>query len=121
MDFLVLPRMLALIITMPLLVLYADFIGILGGSLVASFLDISFTQYIEQTKGGLLPKHFMMGLVKAGVYGVVVALAGCMKGIQSGRSAAAVGAAVTSAVVLGIVMVIVSSALLTIIYNVLGI
>ena len=121
MDFLVLPRMLALIITMPLLVLYADFIGILGGSLVASFLDISFTQYIEQTKGGLLPKHFMMGLVKAGVYGVVVALAGCMKGIQSGRSAAAVGAAVTSAVVLGIVMVIVSSAILTVIYNVLGI
>lgn len=121
MDFLVLPRMLALIITMPMLVLYADFIGILGGSLVASFLDISFTQYIEQTKAGLAPKHFMMGLVKAGVYGVVVALAGCMKGIQSGRSAAAVGEAVTAAVVMGIVMVIVSSALLTVIYNVLGI
>ena len=122
MDFLVLPRLLALVVMMPLLVLYADFIGMLGGAFMSStLLDVSYTEYLEQTKLALGPKSFVLGLIKATVYGVVVATAGCYRGMRCGRSASAVGSAVTSAVVMGIVSIIVASALLTIIYTILGI
>jgi phospholipid/cholesterol/gamma-HCH transport system permease protein len=122
MDFLVLPRMLALSLMMPLLALYADFLGILGGATVGiTMMDISFTQYFEQTRTALAPKHFFLGLIKAYIYGGLVALSGCMRGMQSGRSASAVGAATTSAVVTGIVLIIVACAVTTVIYSILGI
>jgi phospholipid/cholesterol/gamma-HCH transport system permease protein len=122
MEYLVLPRMLALMLMMPLLTLYADVVGILGGLLVGvGALDVGFMQYVEQTREGLSIRHFAAGLFKGSVYGVIVALAGCMKGMQCGRSAAAVGDATTSAVVMGIVFIIVSCGVITIVYNVLGI
>lgn len=120
-EFLVLPRLLALSLMMPLLVLYADFMGLLGGLFVAlTSLNLTFAQYYQETLSALNPTHFLLGLIKGEIYGVLVAIAGCLRGIQSGRSASAVGAATTSAVVTGILFVIIASAVTTIIYNIFG-
>ena len=122
MEYLVLPRMLALTLMMPLLTLYADVLGIIGGGLVGILaLDLGFWQYVEQTRAGLEIRHFLAGIFKGGVYGVIIALAGCMRGMQCGRSAAAVGEATTSAVVMAIVFIIVSCGMLTIVYDIVGI
>jgi phospholipid/cholesterol/gamma-HCH transport system permease protein len=120
-EFLVLPRALALALMMPLLTVYADLLGILGGAFVGiTMLDLTPIQYFNQTTKALTLTHFAMGLVKGTVYGVLVALAGCLRGMQCGRSSAAVGVAVTSAVVSGIVCIITASSLLTFMYHVLG-
>ncbi len=122
MEFLVLPRMLALVLMTPLLCLYADLMGILGGAFVGVlFLDLPPVTYWQATQGGVHLHDFAGGLLKASVYGTLVAIAGCMRGIQSGRSAAAVGLATTSAVVTSIVLIVVAMAILTVIYNALGI
>jgi len=122
MEFLVLPRMLALILMMPLLCIYADLMGILGGFIVGvAMLDISSTQYINQTIKALNLYHFSIGLIHALVFGVLVALAGCLRGIQCGRSASAVGEATTSAVVTSIVAIVLATAIITIVANILGI
>ena len=122
MEFLVLPRMLALMLMVPLLCLYADLLGILGGALIGvSMLDLGVVQYYNETQAALSLTTFFLGLIKGAVFGVVVALAGCLRGMQSGRSAAAVGEAATSAVVTAIVWIIVTDALLTVIYEVLGV
>jgi phospholipid/cholesterol/gamma-HCH transport system permease protein len=121
MQFLVLPRMLALILMMPLLTVYADLVGILGGAVVGiGMLGLSPTQYFEQTKGAVHLSDFFIGIVKSSVFGVVVALAGCLRGMQSGRSAAAVGLAATSAVVTSIVLIIVLDGFFAVLLNVLG-
>jgi phospholipid/cholesterol/gamma-HCH transport system permease protein len=107
MEFLVLPRMLALILMMPLLCVYADLMGILGGFIVGvAMLDISSTQYINQTIKALNLYHFSIGIVH---------------GIQCGRSASAVGEATTSAVVTSIVAIVLATAIITIVANILGI
>lgn len=120
-DFLVWPRLLALTIMTPLLALYGDFMGIMGGALVSrGVLDLSFRLYMTQTIAVLNPTHFILGLIKACIYGALVAFAGCMSGMQCGRSASAVGAATTKAVVRSILLIIVASAITTMIYSVLG-
>ena len=122
MEFLVLPRMLALVLMMPLLCLYADLMGILGGLIVGvGMLDLSAVEYFNQTKASVTLGHFWIGLFHSAVFGVLVYLAGCLRGLQCGRSASAVGDAATSAVVTGIVSIIVATAIITIICNVLGI
>jgi phospholipid/cholesterol/gamma-HCH transport system permease protein len=121
-GFLVLPRMLALIVAVPLLTCYANVVGMLGGSAVTGAMsDVSLLQYYVQTVGSADLVDWASGLFKASVYGVIIAVAGCMRGIQSGKNAAAVGQAATSAVVLAIVMIIIAEAVLTIIYQILGI
>ena len=121
-NYLVLPRLLALTIMAPLLALYGDFMGMIAGALVGKgMLGISFSLYLNQTIGVLSPLHFILGLIKACIYGGLVAFAGCQAGMQSGRSASAVGAATTRAVVNAIILIIVASAITTIIYSVLGI
>lgn len=120
-EFLVLPRLLALSFTMPLLCVYSDFMGIVGGGIVsASMLDISFFQYFQQIQSAVPLKHFMVGITKAGIFGVLVATAGCFRGIQCGRSAAAVGYSATRAVVTSIVLIVVADALVTLICQILG-
>jgi phospholipid/cholesterol/gamma-HCH transport system permease protein len=122
MEFLVLPRMLALALMMPLLCLYANVMGILGGMVVGvSMLDIGFIQYYNETAAAVRMWDLWIGIFSGIVFGVIVALAGCMRGMECGRSASAVGDAATSAVVTAIVGIIVSTALITIICNMLGI
>jgi phospholipid/cholesterol/gamma-HCH transport system permease protein len=122
MEFLVLPRLLALVLMAPLLCIYADLVGILGGAVVGvGVLDLDPRQYYQQTVGGLYLTDFIGGLVKGAVFGTVVALAGCLRGMQCARSAAAVGDATMSAVVTAIVWIIVCDALLTILYDILGV
>src|SRR5499426_3282493 len=121
MEFLVLPRMLALIGMMPLLTVYSDLVGILGGAVVGvGMLGLGPIQYLEQTRDAVRVSDLLIGIAKSGVFGVVVALAGCMRGMQSGRSASAVGLAATAAVVTSIVWLIVLDGMFAVILNVLG-
>ncbi len=122
MEFLVLPRMLALVLMMPLLCLYANLMGILGGVIVGvGMLDLGLMEYYNQTKAGVGLDDLAIGLFHGVVFGVLVALAGCLRGLQCGRSASAVGDATTSAVVTGIVSIIVATAIITLLTNILGI
>ncbi|MCK9172332.1 MAG: ABC transporter permease [Desulfuromonas thiophila] len=122
MEFLVLPRMLALILMLPLLCLYADLLGMAGGLLVAGgLLDLPLNQYLHQTLAALSLNHFLLGLGKSVVFGVIVALAGCLRGLQCGRSAAAVGDAATSAVVSAIVAIIVCDGLFAVLADLFGV
>ena len=112
-DFLVAPRLIALCVMMPMLVLYADMIGIFGGAIVGiGALGISWTQYWNQTVGVIGIGDIFTGLLKSSVFGVIVAIAGCQKGIQCGNNAAAVGDAATSAVVLAITCIVASDAII---------
>lgn len=121
MDFLVLPRMMALILMMPLLTLYACLLGILGGMIVGvGMLDLTMTQYIHQTQSALGLNDFAYGLVKSSVFGVLIAISGCLRGIQCGRSASSVGDAATSAVVMAIILIIVTDGLFAVVSNVVG-
>lgn len=122
MEFLVLPRIVALGLMMPLLCLYADLMGILGGLIVGVFmLDLNIMEYIVMTQKAVRLQDFWIGLFHSGVFGILVALSGCLRGIQCGRSASAVGDATTSAVVTGIVSIVVATAIITVICNILGI
>jgi phospholipid/cholesterol/gamma-HCH transport system permease protein len=122
MDFLVLPRLLGLTLMMPLLCLYADVIGILGGAGVAvGMLHQSPTQYWVETRKAIDLADVGLGVGKSVVFGVLVALAGCMRGMRCGRDAAAVGRAATSAVVLGIVWIVTSDGVFAVVCNIVGI
>ena len=122
MEFLVLPRMLALILMMPLLCIYADLMGILGGAVVGiGMLHLSPTLYITETQHAIGLVDIGVGVFKSAVFGVLIALAGCLRGMQCGRSASAVGLAATSAVVTGIVFIITSDGVFNVISNVLHI
>lgn len=122
MDFLVLPRILALIIMMPLLTVFADIVGILGGALVGiGMLDLSLLEYYQQTKGSITVVDFSTGIIKSVAFGIIIACTGCMSGIYCGRSSSAVGDAATKAVVTSIVSIVVIDAVFTIIFERLGI
>ena len=122
MEFLVMPRMLALALMMPLLCLYSDLMGILGGMLVGVFmLDLSFAQYVHETALNMELTYFWVGLFHSFVFGILIALAGCLRGMQRGRSASEVGRAATSAVVTSIVSIVLATAIITFVCQVLGI
>ncbi len=117
MDYLVLPRIIALAIMTPLLVLYADILGILGGSIVGIFvLDIPAKLFFNQTFEMLSLWFCAQGLIKGATFGIIVALSGCLHGIQCGRSASAVGDAATTAVVSSIVGIVLADAVWTFIF-----
>jgi phospholipid/cholesterol/gamma-HCH transport system permease protein len=122
MEFLVLPRVVALTLMMPFLVLYANLMGILGGALVAvGMYNINIIVYLNRTKAAIGLNDLFIGLFMSAVFGVLVALSGCLRGIQCGRSASAVGDAATSAVVTGIVAIIIATAVITVVCSILGI
>jgi phospholipid/cholesterol/gamma-HCH transport system permease protein len=113
-KYLVVPRVLAGIITMPLLVLVADVIGIFGGYLVAAYkLGFNPAGYLHQTIDFVQAEDVISGLVKAAVFGFIVTLMGCYHGYQSKGGAQGVGAATTAAVVSGSIMILLSDYLLT--------
>jgi phospholipid/cholesterol/gamma-HCH transport system permease protein len=121
-EFLVLPRTVALILMMPLLCVYADVVGIAGGAAIGvGMLDLSWTTYVQQTVHAVSMRDLAGGVFKSGVYGVLIALAGCLRGLQSGTSSSAVGDAATSAVVSGIVAIIVACGVFAVVFYVLGI
>ncbi len=121
-DFLVLPRMIALSLMTPLLVLYADFAGLLGGFAVGVLaLGLEPVEYITFSKIGFKMNNLWVGVTHGFVYGIIIAFIGCYQGLRCGRSAAAVGMATTSAVVFSIVGIVLATALLTLLFNVLQI
>lgn len=120
MEYLVLPRVLALALMTPLLVIYANVFGILGGGLVGVlFLGLSPVAYFYQSFELMTPAMFLQGMIKGSTYGILVALCGCYRGMHCGRSASAVGEATTGAVVSGIVAIVISDALWTFIFMVM--
>lgn len=121
-QFLVLPRLLALAIMMPLLALYADCVGTLGGMVVAKgVLQISASAYWIEMQTIVTMHDINSGLVKALVFGLLIGLAGCSSGLAAERSSEGVGRATTAAVVRAVLLIIVADALFAVIYNVLGI
>lgn len=121
-DFLVLPRINALLLSMPILVLLADFMGMLGGCFVCvAFLGIPFSEYLKYTINSFYIKHFLVGVFHGIVFGYIIALCGCYFGVNCGRNADSVGAATTHAVVYSIVWMIVMTGVLTVIFQGLGI
>ena len=121
MEFLVLPRLVALVLMMPLLTVYADLMGIIGGVLVAvPILDLTASQYFMQVYKAVSIADFFAGIFMASVFGVIVAIVGCRRGVACGRSAQAVGTATTSAVVSAIVLIVVACAVMTVLFSTLG-
>jgi phospholipid/cholesterol/gamma-HCH transport system permease protein len=122
MEFLVLPRVVALVLMMPLLCLYADFLGILGGLFVGvGMLGLSARTYMQETISTLTLVNLFGGLFKATFYGLLIAIAGCLRGFQCGNSSSAVGDAATQAVVMSIVMGVVACGLFAVVFNIIGI
>ncbi|HLP02598.1 MAG TPA: ABC transporter permease [Opitutaceae bacterium] len=121
-QFLVLPRLIALQLMMPLLALYANALGILGGLVIAwGVLDLPPITYWIETKGVLDLSDLASGLIKSVIFGGLIGFAGCLRGLQADRSAAGVGKAATSAVVTGILCIIVADAVFAVLFNILGI
>ncbi|MGD9764185.1 MAG: MlaE family ABC transporter permease [Candidatus Binatia bacterium] len=121
-EFLVLPRAVALSLMMPLLCLYADLVGILGGAVIAAgMLGIGPPVYFGELFQAVRLSDLFGGVFKAAVYGVLIAVAGCLRGMQSGNSASAVGDAATSAVVTGIVLIVSACGVFAVVFYVLGI
>jgi phospholipid/cholesterol/gamma-HCH transport system permease protein len=121
-EFLVLPRMVALILMMPLLCVFADLISIAGGySVSVAMLDITSTEYLTRTVHAIQLKSFILGIAKGCFFGFIVAFTGCLRGIQCGSNAAAVGEATTRAVVAGITAIIASDGVFAVICNALQI
>ena len=121
-DHLVLPRVLGIFVMMPLLTIYAVFIGILGGLLVSiTMLDLSAGQFIGGLLTPLALSDGLLGVFKGTVFGLIIGIAGCMRGMQTGSDAGAVGRAATSAVVTGITSIVVATAIIDWLAAVLGV
>jgi phospholipid/cholesterol/gamma-HCH transport system permease protein len=121
-QFLVLPRLLALAIMTPLLTLYANALGIIGGMAVAfGLLEISPTAYWVEMLTMVDMSDVVSGVIKATAFGVIIGIAGCLRGLQAERSAAGVGRAATSAVVTAILMMIIADAIFAVLFDALGI
>ncbi|WP_151176402.1 ABC transporter permease [Hypericibacter terrae] len=119
---LVLPRIFALIIAVPLLTVFADFMGILGGGVMTCILvDLSPAQFLHQLNNAVTVKTFLVGLVKAPVFAFVIGMVGCFEGLRVKGSAESVGRLTTQSVVESIFLVIVFDAMFSILFSYLGI
>jgi len=120
-EFLVLPRVIALVLVMPLLCIYSNVLGMLGGALVAMAMDVNWGQYLAGAQEAVDLTDIATGVAKSLAFGLVIAICGCRAGIQCGRSSEAVGRATTEAVVRAIVWLVVADASFNIVYQRLGI
>ncbi len=121
MEMLVIPRLLALCFMMPLLCVFSDFIGILGGFFVAiSMLDLSFHEYFVQTKHALSLTSCSIGVAKSFVFGTIIAGFGCLRGLRCGSDAEAVGFATTRSVVMSITGLVIADAIFAFLLNILN-
>jgi len=122
MRFLVVPRVVALVLMMPLLCACADFVAIAGGMVVAMMIsDVSAMQYFLQVEEAVGLSDLFVGIFKSGVFGLIIAFAGCYRGLNCGRDATAVGLAATSAVVTAITWIVVADAIFAVMFHILGI
>ncbi len=122
MEYLVMPRLIALIAMFPLLTIFADVVGIAGGALISCTLfDLNFEQYMVRTQTALTITHVMTGFGKSFIFGIIVAVIGCLRGMRCGSSSASVGLATTASVVTSITMIIVADAVFAVIFNIFGI
>lgn len=121
-EVLVLPRMLALMIALPLLAFFADILGLLGGGLMTWLvLDITPGQFLNQLEAAIVPATFWVGIIKAPVFAFLIALVGCYQGLLVSGGADSVGRHTTKSVVIGIFLVIVFDALFSILFSALGV
>ncbi len=121
-EYLVLPRVLALFLMMPFLCIFADLIGIAGGGLVGMLvLDIPLAEYSRRTVESISVTDCLVGLSKSAVFGVLVAVAGCRRGMRTAGSASAVGDAATAAVVSGIVAIVAADGIFAVLTGALGV
>jgi phospholipid/cholesterol/gamma-HCH transport system permease protein len=119
-DYLVTTKVIALMITMPLLVAYANILGNIGGILVAiGPMKLSFLEYMTQARSAFTLTHFVIGLIKALFFGFAIAIAGSLRGLQCERSAESVGQATTSAVVTSLILIIVINVLIDFVLNII--
>ncbi len=117
-ELLVLPKILALVIALPLLTVYADVAGVLGGMLMAnSMLDISYSVFLDRLDDAISLSSFLTGVGKAPVFAAIIALVGCFQGFQVSGSADSVGRQTTVSVVQSIFLVIVADALFSVVFN----
>jgi phospholipid/cholesterol/gamma-HCH transport system permease protein len=113
-EFLVLPRILAAILVVPLLAALADVVGLFGGALVMTTFDVGFLQFWARLLGAVTVGDLAIGIIKAGVFGLTIATVGCHRGMRTGAGATSVGLSATSAVVTSIVLIIVIDGLFAI-------
>lgn len=122
MEVLVLPRILALVLMLPVLAFFADLMGLLGGMLMCwATLDVSPVVFVERLRAAVGPAHFWVGMVKAPVFGFVIGMIGCLDGLRVSGSAESVGRQTTRAVVTSIFLVIVADAFFSIFFSYLGV
>ncbi len=120
--FLVLPRVIALVISMPLIVFFADIVGVFGGMIVAdTHLGISFVEFIMRARDVVEVKHIMIGLIKAPFFGLIIALIGCFRGFQVTGSTESIGHYTTISVVNAIFWVIACNAIISVVLTEVGI
>jgi phospholipid/cholesterol/gamma-HCH transport system permease protein len=116
-ELLVVPRVLGLVIAVPLLTIIADLIGLAGGALLCRYLlDMSLTQYVNRVNYAISPTTFWVGIIKAPVFALVIGLTGCLRGMQVRGSARELGHLVTVAVVQAIFLVILADALFAVLF-----
>ncbi len=121
MEMLVVPRMIGLVITLPLLTFFSDIMGLLGGAMISRFLlDVSPVQYIDRVHHAVDASDLFVGLIKAPIFGFLIAVIGCMHGLRVRGSAESVGQETTRAVVKAIFVVIVLDALFSILFEKIG-
>lgn len=121
MEYLVVPRLLALVLVMPLLVVFSNVVGLVGGAMVAAGMEVNFMQFITQAQESVELGDIVTGLVKSVVFAALIAIAGCQSGLLSGRTSAAVGNATTRAVVHAIVYLVAADAVFNILYSKMGV
>ncbi|HEY0838116.1 MAG TPA: ABC transporter permease [Azospirillum sp.] len=121
-ELLVVPRALALIISLPLLAFYADVMGLFGGAVMSYFvLDITFAQFLRQLQFAVGPGTLAVGLIKAPVFALVIAMVGCYEGLKVSGSAESVGRLTTKSVVESIFLVMVLDAIFSVLFSFLGV
>src|SRR4029450_8933966 len=114
-HFLGVPRLIAATLMVPLLTVLADVVGIFGGALVMTTFDVGFVQFYNQLLAAVTAEDFVLGVVKAAVFGLTIAAVGCHRGLATGAGAISVGLSTTSAVVTSIVLIVVIDGLFAVV------
>jgi len=119
--FLIVPRVVAAVCMTPLLTIFADLVGLMGGSVVMLSLGFPLITYFHQVQYAVTYGSLVGGLVKAFVFGILIAGIGCLRGLQARTGATAVGESTTSAVVSGIILIAITDGIFSVIYYYLGV